>query len=574
MFVISTPAYNYRDRVAREAYARNQLHGQNVLDILLAHNANDYGERSWQPTARRCPRYTSRNCGYEAADSYSHPAQWVYEDLAARRAREREEALEEAIRERETRMAEWRQYIQQLQRLRRGENAASQAVSTFLHEDYVTSIKSFMQQPEPSPEHQQGSTTVSTSQPTMVNIETADVKGKSKQTEEDTSFMSSTFETESASDAEYTADPHAIQTSLTTVEEIGASLAKLENDFKFPDELDFELSSPNSSELKLSYTSRNAPLRYFDHTLQELLSNLDAVPSYGSKTVRDARKAIVAKVGSALEMLEEQIERKREVALWKMKKVASTATTETELVADKGNDLDTSEETKVDDTAAPDAPQSHSEMQTDDAVDPEMPVDQLDAAAIIEDHVEDDEDRKTGDTVVTEYPSNSVSPSDSLLVTLASDGDSIIVGAEDQVVTTGDEETAQSPPISLTTTLLVPPDSPHPYTDTLESDVVMLSPTPLSSSSSSPQLLSEEPEATPEPELTTAPESPLLDPAISTDTGSSAEESDVDAFLLAQSPMSPPPMNIAHSVDEDGVLVEAPGDEHDGEEGVWVDVEA
>lgn len=571
MFVIGTLPYQTYDygydrylaaAQAREARLRDQLQQQILLDNLLAQHAGYDDGWSCPSTTRGCPRY-SRNYVYDAPCTDSYPAQ--YQDLAECHARERQEALDRTVREREARLKEWKQQ----QRARRGESTTPQTKPG-----------------SSSSQHQPSSTTPSVSQPTRINIDVAETKGKIK---EDASLMASTSETESGSEAEIAADPRVIQTSLSAIGKIGASLAKLEDDFMFPDELDFEPSSPeNTLELQLAYTSRNAPLRYYDHALQELLSNLDAVQSHGSKAVRDARKAIVTRVEKVLERLEERIEERKEVALWKMKKALSAAAVETESVVDMGTDLDACTETKSDDTTGSETSAIRSETSTIDedvgfdsemkADDAQTPVGQLDAAAVNEHNIEGVEETET-DVVTAEDSSEVVSLSGSLQATLAFDGDAVITGAEDEA-TVVDEETTLPSPIPLAATVLPTPGSPRSHDDILPSesqhDAVMASTSPLTGDD---PLSASKPEEPTLPGLTFAAtsESPLFDPAMSTDMlHSTAEESDIDEFLLAQSPMSPPALTIpVHpEVDEDAVLVEAPGHEHDQEEDVWIDVEA
>lgn len=593
MFVIGTLPYQTYDygydrylaaAQAREARLQDQLQRQILLDNLLPQHAGYDDGWSCPSTTRGCPRY-SRNYIYDAPCTDSYPAQ--YQDLAECRARERQEALDRTLREREARLKEWKQQ----QRARRGESATPQTVGTFDIDDCNTSteLSSFFVVQKPgssSSQHQPSSATPPVSQPTRINIDVAETKGKTK---EDASSMASTSEIESGSEVEIAADPRVIQTSLSAIGEIGASLAKLEDDFMFPDELDFEPSSPeNTLELQLAYTSRNAPLRYYDHALQELLSNLDAVQSHGSKAVRDARKAIVTRVEKVLERLEERIEERKEVALWKMKKALSAAAVETESVVDMGTDLDAGTETKSDDTTGSETSAIRSETSTIDedvgfdsemkADDAQTPVGQLDAAAVNEHNIEGVEETET-DVVTAEDSSEVVSLSGSLQATLAFDGDAVITGAEDEA-TVVDEETTLPSPIPLAATVLPTPGSPRSHDDILPSesqhDAVMASTSPLTGDD---PLSASKPEEPTLPGLTFAAtsESPLFDPAMSTDMlHSTAEESDIDEFLLAQSPMSPPALTIpVHpEVDEDAVLVEAPGHEHDQEEDVWIDVEA
>ncbi|KAF9243915.1 hypothetical protein BU15DRAFT_59744 [Melanogaster broomeanus] len=78
---------------------------------------------------------------------------------------------------------------------------------------------------------------------------------------------------------------HPSSLPFSTIDDIDATLRTLESEFEFPEELDFAPSA-DGTDLKLAYTSRNAPLRFYDHALSDLLSGLDAIPSYGSKKKR------------------------------------------------------------------------------------------------------------------------------------------------------------------------------------------------------------------------------------------------------------------------------------------------
>jgi hypothetical protein len=54
-------------------------------------------------------------------------------------------------------------------------------------------------------------------------------------------------------------------------------------------------------ERRLTYTARNAPVRYYEHALSALLGQLDAIESSGSERVRERRKEVVGRVEKALE---------------------------------------------------------------------------------------------------------------------------------------------------------------------------------------------------------------------------------------------------------------------------------
>lgn len=119
---------------------------------------------------------------------------------------------------------------------------------------------------------------------------------------------------------EPSATPAQVASSLSQITSIVSRLETLIAGFQFPAELDFSPSrspSPAYSALDtddvfaLTYTATNAPLRAQEHALSLLLTDLDNVPSFGSHVVRDARRAVVARVGEALEELEKGVEERR-----------------------------------------------------------------------------------------------------------------------------------------------------------------------------------------------------------------------------------------------------------------------
>ncbi|KAJ1302143.1 hypothetical protein OPQ81_000971 [Rhizoctonia solani] len=87
--------------------------------------------------------------------------------------------------------------------------------------------------------------------------------------------------------------------SYSAVELILASLATIQSEFTFPTQLDFLPGSP-----KLAYTPNNAPLHGYEHALTGLLTQLDAVESYGDDGVRKARKEAVKTIEKELERLD------------------------------------------------------------------------------------------------------------------------------------------------------------------------------------------------------------------------------------------------------------------------------
>ncbi|KAG7090798.1 hypothetical protein E1B28_009882 [Marasmius oreades] len=109
--------------------------------------------------------------------------------------------------------------------------------------------------------------------------------------------------------------------SMETVHTIQAAFAALQQDFVFPAQLDFTPTSsaapsPVSSDtetstpsiLKLAYTSRNHPVRYYEQSLSGLLAQLDGVESFGNVEIRTMRKEVVTRVEGALDELEREVE--------------------------------------------------------------------------------------------------------------------------------------------------------------------------------------------------------------------------------------------------------------------------
>ncbi|KAL1664812.1 hypothetical protein GGF50DRAFT_53968 [Schizophyllum commune] len=131
-----------------------------------------------------------------------------------------------------------------------------------------------------------------------------------------------------------------IAASLDTVRNIDAAFAALSGDFAWPSGLDFtpvssreaspvragnaasssdnttqddfdtaSVTSSTSSPLsKLACTARNQSVRFYEQSLSALLSQLDAVESWGSEEVRRVRREVVGRVGRALEEVEGEVE--------------------------------------------------------------------------------------------------------------------------------------------------------------------------------------------------------------------------------------------------------------------------
>lgn len=93
-----------------------------------------------------------------------------------------------------------------------------------------------------------------------------------------------------------------ISPSQAAVSNILSKFAALKSDFKFPATLDF-LNSPEADPTttpKLAYTPNNAPLHQYEHLLTGLLTQLDAVESFGQESVRKARKDVVKAIEQEL----------------------------------------------------------------------------------------------------------------------------------------------------------------------------------------------------------------------------------------------------------------------------------
>ncbi|KAI5830118.1 hypothetical protein K523DRAFT_272962 [Schizophyllum commune Tattone D] len=130
-----------------------------------------------------------------------------------------------------------------------------------------------------------------------------------------------------------------IAASLNMVRNIDAAFSALAGDFAWPSGLDFtpvssreaspvrssgDAASPSSTSAeddtasvtsstssplsKLAYTARNQPVRFYEQSLSALLSQLDAVESWGSEEVRRVRREVVGRVGRALEEVEGEVE--------------------------------------------------------------------------------------------------------------------------------------------------------------------------------------------------------------------------------------------------------------------------
>ncbi len=98
--------------------------------------------------------------------------------------------------------------------------------------------------------------------------------------------------------------------SFTVIQHIRSALAKLSSGFSFPPSLDFDDDEPDG----LAYTPTNAPVRVYEHALDGLLAQLDAVETDGEEEVRMVRRATVKGVEKAIEDVERRIAEARESA--------------------------------------------------------------------------------------------------------------------------------------------------------------------------------------------------------------------------------------------------------------------
>ncbi|KAJ8703112.1 hypothetical protein PTI98_001762 [Pleurotus ostreatus] len=139
--------------------------------------------------------------------------------------------------------------------------------------------------------------------------------------------------------SEATPDPTVsdVAKSIQTVHSIETAFSTLENEFVFPAQLDFTppsspstLVSPlpgtesttvsDSAIHHLAFTARNQPLRFYEHALGELLSQLDRIDSFGNEELRARRKEVVGRVERALEELEREVDARWQIRQKKLAK--------------------------------------------------------------------------------------------------------------------------------------------------------------------------------------------------------------------------------------------------------------
>lgn len=98
--------------------------------------------------------------------------------------------------------------------------------------------------------------------------------------------------------------------SLSVIQDIRSALTKLSAGFSLPSSLEFSDEEPDG----LAYTPTNAPIRVYEHALDELLAQLDAVETDGDDEVRVVRRAAVKEVEKAIEDVEKRVKEAKESA--------------------------------------------------------------------------------------------------------------------------------------------------------------------------------------------------------------------------------------------------------------------
>lgn len=98
--------------------------------------------------------------------------------------------------------------------------------------------------------------------------------------------------------------------SILSIDKIESSFHELRDSFTFPSSLDFVATATQSDGedgLELAFTTTNAPLRAYEHSLNGLLEQLDEVESEGDESVRGRRREAVREVEMELERIERRV---------------------------------------------------------------------------------------------------------------------------------------------------------------------------------------------------------------------------------------------------------------------------
>jgi hypothetical protein len=141
----------------------------------------------------------------------------------------------------------------------------------------------------------------------------------------------------------------SVDVALAVVESIDSAFTSFESGFVFPSQVDFvstndsgEVSRPaspasdastSSAIARLSFTARNQPIKFYEKSLTDLLTRLDAVESFGDEHLRLARKEVVIRIEKALEELEREVESRWIAVVIKEKSAEAAPTTEQAPVA-------------------------------------------------------------------------------------------------------------------------------------------------------------------------------------------------------------------------------------------------
>ncbi|CAE6391428.1 unnamed protein product [Rhizoctonia solani] len=100
----------------------------------------------------------------------------------------------------------------------------------------------------------------------------------------------------------------ASDASLNSIALLQGKYESLRSEFTFPSELTFAPTNriTPASAPTLLYNPTNAPVHAYENALTNLLTELDAVESFGDEHVRDVRRSLVKSVEAELEALEEK----------------------------------------------------------------------------------------------------------------------------------------------------------------------------------------------------------------------------------------------------------------------------
>ncbi|KAJ6607400.1 hypothetical protein B0H10DRAFT_2227933 [Mycena sp. CBHHK59/15] len=101
--------------------------------------------------------------------------------------------------------------------------------------------------------------------------------------------------------------------ALVAIRNLERAFCTLSLAFVFPSQLDFSpthssLGSGSYTVAKLPFTSRNAPVRQYEHALNRILTQLDSIESQGDTAVRSRRKVVVGMVEKSLEDIDRIVE--------------------------------------------------------------------------------------------------------------------------------------------------------------------------------------------------------------------------------------------------------------------------